>query len=522
MTISMPEYLTEQDEDTIRQRLLDHLPNDLDKTPGGYVWDAIEPDAIELTLAATWAQEVLRRGFVSTSFGEYIDLRCAEHGIERRGATKSAGYVTFTGTAGTVITAGTQVNTTSTETSPAVFFETTENVTINSAGVAMAGIQAVEAGIAGNISAGAIVQLAMPVSGISGVANTTATYGGLDIETDESLLNRYLQRVRSPSTGGNKADYANWAMEVSGVGGVAVVPVRDGPGTVSISIINTTKVPAEAELVEEVQNYIAPPWVNEVEAEEMTLGGHGAILDTGQDDDTGGSMKMFYDSAGEGTITHKNLQFILQKPGIWQARIRAKVDDINGTADLLQIGLWDVSGHAWCKTSPSSIVDAVRVVRACDMETTFTEVMQDFFWNGQDEIELRITRLSSDTTTTVWIDRVIYYSAFSKDTGEVKAPIGVRVTVEPAMAVLINVSTNLVVAQGYNADSVKSAIEENIKAYIKSLAFAPDNDIRYVRIGQAILDTPGVTDYQNLTVNGGMSNVVVGDQEVAVLGMINL
>ncbi|GAW29174.1 hypothetical protein ULO1_17440 [Carboxydocella sp. ULO1] len=311
-------------------------------------------------------------------------------------------------------------------------------------------------------------------------------------------------------------------MEVPGVGGVFVVPVRDGPGTVSIAIINTNKEPADQALVDAVHNYIAPPWVNETEAETMTLGSYGTSIDTTLTDDTGDSVKMIYDATGAGTITHANLQAILQQPGIWQTRARVKVDNNAGTADLLQIGVYNVSAAAWAKTRPNGTVDAVITLKASDLAAAFSDKIVEFYWNGQDQLELRITRLTTDTTTIVWVDRVIYRSTFSKDTGEGKAPVGARVTVEPATAVLINVSANLTIASGYNADSVKSAVTENIKAYIKSLAFTSDNDVRYVRIGQAILDTPGVQDYSNLTVNGGTTNVVIGDQEVAILGSVNL
>ena len=518
----LPEYLTDQNFETILQRMLDSLPADLDKSEGGFLYDALSPAAIELALAAIWAQEVLRRGFASTTFGEYLDLRCEEHGITRRAAVKATGQVTFTGTPGTVIPAGTQVSTASSEATPAIFFATKSNATIGAGGTVTVDIEAVEAGASGNVAAGTITLLAQPVPGVTSVTNATATTGGLDQEDDASLLARYLQRVQSPSAGGNKADYMNWAMEVAGVGGVSVVPVRDGPGTVSIAIINTNKEPADQALVDAVQNYIAPPWVNETEAETMVLGGYGTSIDTTLTDDTGDSVKMVYDATGAGSITHANLQAILQQPGIWQARVRVKVDSTAGTTDLLQIGVYNVSAAAWAKTRPGGTVDAVITLKASDLATTFGDKIVEFYWNGQDQIELRIARLTTDTTTTVWVDRVVYRSTFSKDTGEGKAPIGARVTVEPATAVLINVSATLTIANGYNADSVKAAVKDNIAAYIRSLAFASDNDVRYVRIGQAILDTPGVTDYQNLTVNGGTSNIPIGDQEVAVLGTVNL
>ena len=295
----LPEYLEDQIYEAILQRMLDALPVDLDKSEGGFVFDALSPAAIEFALAAIWAQQVLERGFASTTFGQYLDLRCEEHGLTRRAAVEATGQVTFTGTPGTVIPVGTQVSTSGSEQAPAIIFATTSEVTISAEGAVNADIEAVEAGADGNVAAGTITLLAQPISGITGVTNAAVTTGGLDEEDDATLLSRYLQKVRSPSAGGNKADYANWVLEVTGVGGVSVVPVKDGPGTVSIAIIGTDKKPASQELVDTVQNYIAPPWEHETEAEDMTVGGSGTSIDTTQEDDSGDSVKMAYDAGGE-------------------------------------------------------------------------------------------------------------------------------------------------------------------------------------------------------------------------------
>ena len=42
----------------------------------------------------------------------------------------------------------------------------------------------------------------------------------------------------------------------------------------------------------------------------------------------------------------------------------------------------------------------------------------------------------------------------------------------------------------------------------------------YARIGSAILDTEGVEDYENLTVNGGTGNLSIPAKYAAVLGEV--
>ncbi|MEF3302388.1 baseplate J/gp47 family protein [Paenibacillus sp. GYB003] len=512
----LPNYLQDQTEETIRQRMLDSLPSDLDKSEGSFIWDALAPAAIELAQAAIWAQEVLRRGFAGTTFGPYLDMRCEEHGLTRRPAVKARGQVEFAGKAGTVVPAGTRVATPAdrvTGTS-SVEFVTNREVVLGSTGTAMAAVEAVVAGAAGNVSAGAISLMVTPVAGILKVTNPSAMTGGTETESDDSLRSRYFQKVSSPSAGGNKADYINWALEVAGVGGVSVIPVRDGPGTVSVAIINTNKEPASQSLVDEVQQYIAPTWIFEEKAAEQSIGGFGASID-------GEYVKMTYDPQDAGTV-YQSLAPLLPKPGLWHARVRVKASSTAGSTNVFQASVFNISTMDWAKTAPNGNEDALFLFRADQLSESFDYVTLPFFWNGSDNIQLRLFRLRDDTTTTLWVDRLEYRSAFSKDSGEGKAPIGAKVKVESAAPVPISVSASLTLSSGYDPTSVRAAVERNIADYIRSLAFAEDNDVRHVRIGQAILDTAGVLDYDDLLVNGKGDNTVVGIQEVAVLGTVTL
>lgn len=517
---TLPDYLQDQTEDAILRRMLDILPSELDKAEGSFVWDALAPAALELAQAAVWAQEVLRRGFASTSYGAYLDLRCEEHGLTRRPAVKAAGRVVFTGTSGTVVPAGTRVATpadrvTGTST---VEFATQAAVMLDETGSGSVPVEAVEAGTLGNVASGAISLMMTPVSGVAGVVNVAATEGGIDTESDEALRSRYLQKVRSPSAGGNKADYVNWALEVSGVGGVSVVPIRYGPGTVSVAIIDEQKQPAGQTLVDAVQAYIAPVWTAPVVLAQMMAGGFGVTSDVLEDQPC---WKMAYDAAGEGVVSFRS-DTLLQQPGQWQLRLPVQVSDTAAEDDLLQIGVWNLSANDWAKRDAASSGDALETMTASDLAAIWTEQLLPVYWDGQDQLETRVIRLSTDTVTDVWVGEAVFHSQFSTANGEGKAPVGARVIVEGAAPVPISITASLSVASGYNSESVRAAVRQQIETYTRSLAFTEDNDVRIVRIGQAILDTPGVRDYDGLLVNGGTGNIEVGVQEVAVLGSVVL
>lgn len=252
----LPDYLEPQLEDAIRQRMLDRLPATRDKSEGSFSWDPIMALAIELGIVDDRLRYVFDLGFAATTFGEFLDRKAEEHGLTRRVAVSATGEVTFTGADTTVIPAGTEVSTVDVEGAPAQSFTTDAEVVISGT-TATAAVTATTGGVAGNVGAGAI-QVVVTTGLDVTVTNADPTTGGLDEETDPELLVRIETRVRNPSASGNIADYINWSLERSGVGGAAVVPLEDGPGTVTVALIDTDKQPADSTIVDDVQEYIAP------------------------------------------------------------------------------------------------------------------------------------------------------------------------------------------------------------------------------------------------------------------------
>lgn len=101
---------------------------------------------------------------------------------------------------------------------------------------------------------------------------------------------------------------------------------------------------------------------------------------------------------------------------------------------------------------------------------------------------------------------------------EENRPIGATVTVISAMEKTINIALNLVIdSKNYLLDDVKLNLEKNITEYLKEIAFN-QNYVSYAKIGNIIFDTDGVLDYSNLKINDTTSNIIISDEEVAVLG----
>lgn len=260
MSIENPDYLVTADttEEAIRNRLLSHVPDSVDKSQGSYIWDAHAPVAIELVFVRMALQKIIQLAFAETSDIEHLTMRAREHGVERKEATYATGTITITGKPGTIIPAGFRVATEADAdiNIPSVFFATTAAVTIPAEGTVDIPIKAEEAGQVGNVAAGCVVVLGQSRDGVISVTNNSPTTGGTADEDFDSLLARYLTKVRNPGTSGNEDDYQQWVLSVPGVGGAHVKSLWDGEGTVQVIIIDENKQPANAELVAAVQEYL--------------------------------------------------------------------------------------------------------------------------------------------------------------------------------------------------------------------------------------------------------------------------
>lgn len=186
--------------------------------------------------------------FVDEYSGPYIDLVGSTYfNITRRPGTKARCDITLNGDAGTTLPAGTVFLTRS-----GLEFLLLEAVTIPQGGTAEGTLEAAETGAAYNVGAEEITRMYINAVGLSSYTNGEAQ-GGTDIESDAALLARIRERREKPANGANGWQYRQWALSVAGVGDAKVVELSDGPGTVGVTIVDSSMAPASPEIVEAVQ-----------------------------------------------------------------------------------------------------------------------------------------------------------------------------------------------------------------------------------------------------------------------------
>lgn len=488
-----------------------------DISEGSFATDPLRAAAVELALAAAAMTTVLERGFIRTTYGLYLDARAEEHGVFRKPAVAATGLVTVTGTAGTVIPAGTRLAVAGA--APPIY-TTDAAATIPAGGAIDVAVTAVAAGQAGNAAPGAISILPDGLNGIASVTNALAITGGLDTESDAVLRARTLRRIANPGSSGNTRDYINWALDVTGVGAADCVPHEDGPGTVAVYVIGSDGLPANQALVEKVQVAIAPPYTALVPATALAiLDNHGVTTYDG-DDGLGTRVRLSYDGGGPGTLAHNATTAALADggPGIWTVRARLIQGGSTDPAGAVQLGVWNNTAGAWAKIAPTGDDEAVRTLGADVLGTAPGWWSQEFYWNGTDAVTARVIRLATDVDAVVDVVDILYASTFTRDNGTGTAPIGARVTVKPAIQIDIDVAVQLLLRAGYSAATVETAVTAAIAAYVVAASTSlSDRTIRYTDIAAAISGVPGVADYRALYVNSAMANIVIPRTSVAVL-----
>lgn len=226
--------------------------NEQSTIEGTFARDLINANAVEFE--SSYAEMAMLRdaAFAETSWGEYLTLRAAEFGIERKHAVKARGEVTVTGTDGAYI-----IRNSLFQTKDGQRFYTTASATIPmDATEVIIPVEAVDVGTVGNVAEEMITEIPYSIPNVTAVINHKKCTDGADEETDEALLARLLFRVRQPITSGNANHYRDWAMSVDGVGNCKVIPLWKGNGTVKVIIVTADNESASEELIKEVFDYI--------------------------------------------------------------------------------------------------------------------------------------------------------------------------------------------------------------------------------------------------------------------------
>lgn len=226
----------------ILQRMLDRVPNNIDKREGSIIYNALAPAAVELAQMYIEVERILNEGFADTASREYLIKRAAERGITPYPATSAI----VKGEFNIDVPIGSRFS-----------LDDLNYVVVEKIEPGIFKLQCETSGSKANGYLGTLI----PVEYIEGLTTAEVTeilVPGEDEEETEAFRERYFRSFDPESYGGNIADYKQKTKSIPGVGGVKVYPVWNGGGTVKLVIINSEYQKPSSELVDQVQTIIDP------------------------------------------------------------------------------------------------------------------------------------------------------------------------------------------------------------------------------------------------------------------------
>ena len=200
--------------DKILQRMLDRVPDKLDKREGSIIWDTHSPTALELQFVYIELERIIREAYGDTASREYLIKRCAERGVTPYPATNAVLKGEFTPSDIEVLGKRFSIGD--------LNYFVTEKVSTG-----IYNVECETTGTAGNQYLGAMIPIDY-IDGLETAQLTEVLIPGEDEEDTEALRQRYFASFDEKAFGGNVRDYIEKTGAISGVGSTKVTRAWNG------------------------------------------------------------------------------------------------------------------------------------------------------------------------------------------------------------------------------------------------------------------------------------------------------
>lgn len=253
--MSPNELITEfqnKDYDYFLRKMLDAVPDNIDKREGSIIYDALAPAALVMGQQSLDMANVIKETYIKTASGEFLDYRAIEHGTSRYPATQTEAKAKVLNDKKEPLD-NVQVGDkfASIGDSP-IFYAVTkvnDDLTVE--------LTAEVKGSSANSYIGQILPVT-PNDLLSWAEITEITAPARDVESDDHLRARLLSSQSWIAYGGNVADYLDMTSKIDEVGAAQIYPTWNGGGTVKVVILNNNLMTASASLVQKVKNTLDP------------------------------------------------------------------------------------------------------------------------------------------------------------------------------------------------------------------------------------------------------------------------
>lgn len=234
--------------DRMLKRVTDNYPN-LDIREGSMIYNALAPAAVELAIAYTELDNVLKESFVTTASREYILLACKQIGMDVSAFDAHKG--TFKGEFNVQVPIGSRWN--------CDLYNYTVGEAITSSNDYFAYSMTCEtAGTAPNYVTGTLTPITEYVTGLTHAEIVDCLIQGEDETSDDDIRESYFEYQKATAVDGNVEQYKRWCKEYDGIGNCKIFPKWNGANTVKVSILSANNRKASTTLISQFQKYLDP------------------------------------------------------------------------------------------------------------------------------------------------------------------------------------------------------------------------------------------------------------------------
>ncbi|MHC8516980.1 baseplate J/gp47 family protein [Sporosarcina sp. ITBMC105] len=138
-------------------------------------------------------------------------------------------------------------------------------------------------------------------------------------------------------------------------------------------------------------------------------------------------------------------------------------------------------------------------------------------WDGEGTVKVLVTDSENRIASPELITAVKNYIDPIDGMGEGVAPIGSIVTVDTLTPILLYLKMSLTVAEGFETLKVLDDVKSNINKYLADKLL-----VQYAKVGSLIINTNGVSDYDNLLINSNTENIPLKIGERAIVESIEV
>lgn len=201
-------------QETLLERMLERVPDTIDKRPSSLVYDTHSATAIELQILYIELEYLIKNSYGDTAAREFLILLAKDRGLSPEPATKAVLQGEFTPT--NIDVTGKRFNI------GEINYVVTEQIAPGTYKV-----QCETEGTAGNQHLGNMIPMEY-IDGLQTASLTGVLVPGEEEEETEAFRQRYFDSFKGQAFGGNRADYTAKVRGIAGVGGVKVTRVWNG------------------------------------------------------------------------------------------------------------------------------------------------------------------------------------------------------------------------------------------------------------------------------------------------------